>query len=94
MLKLLVITGLLLGVAPVAAQTQPPAPAISFDDQPAAATKDDSNRLICRSEEKIGSRLASKRVCMTAAQWKDREQQTRRDLDQLHTNTQPAGGPG
>ena len=42
MLKLLVITGLLLGAAPVAAQTQPPAPAISFDDQPAAATKEDS----------------------------------------------------
>jgi hypothetical protein len=94
MVKLLVITGLLLGAAPVVAQTQPSAPAISFDDQPAAATKEDSKRLICRSEEKIGSRLASKRVCMTAAQWKDREQQTRRDLDQLHTNTQPAGGPG
>lgn len=96
MLKLLAITGLLLGAAPAAAQAQqqPPAPAISFDDQPAPKAKDDSKRVICHGEEQIGSRLASKRVCMTAAQWKEREQQTRRDLDQLHTNTQPVGGPG
>ena len=96
MLKLLAITGLMQGAAPVAvqAQQQPPAPAISFDDQPSPAAKDDSKRIICQTEQKIGSRLASKRVCMTAAQWKERELQTRRDLDQLHTNTQPTGGPG
>ena len=29
----------------------------------------DPNRLICKREKAVGSRLASKKVCATAAQW-------------------------
>jgi len=96
MLKLLALAGLLLGAAPVAAQppAQQPAPAISFDDQPAAAADKDSKRVICQTEKQIGSRLASKKICMTASQWKEREQQVRGQLDQMHSQPQNAGGPG
>lgn len=55
-------------------------PALAKHDTPAAdkadetAQKDtdgtpDPNRMICRKQEIIGSRLGSKRVCATAAQW-------------------------
>ena len=96
MMKLLACTVLLLSAAPAAAQAQPQpsGPAISFDDQPTAAADKDSKRVICQQEEKIGSRLTSKKVCMTAAQWKEREQRLRNDLDAMHSQTQNAGGPG
>lgn len=96
MLKLLAIAGLLLGAAPVAAQTQAPAPApsITFDDQGAPAGDKESKRVICQTQKQIGSRLNSKKICMTASQWKEHEQQVRNQLDQMHSQTQNAGGPG
>ena len=33
-----------------------------------AATEEDPDRMVCRREEKLGSRLAS-RTCKTAAEW-------------------------
>ena len=35
----------------------------------------DPNKLICESEEQIGSRLAKHRVCLTAEQWKEKHRE-------------------
>jgi hypothetical protein len=96
MVKLLVFTSILLAAAPLTAQTQSSASPISFDDQSAKPAKtDDSKRLICQTEQQVGSRLAAKRVCMTGSQWKDREQQIHNQLDQQHINVEATGGsPG
>lgn len=91
MLKFVFFTGLLLSVAPAAAQTQ--STTANNAAKPAQA-QGDPNRLICETEQEIGSRLAAKRVCMTAAQWKEHQQQVRGQLDQWHTQNQSAGGPG
>lgn len=88
MLKAVLAAGLLLTVAPAVAEPQAPP---ASGQQPA---KSDSDRVICQTQEQIGSRLASKRICMTASQWKEHEQQTHQQLDQMHTTVQPSGGPG
>ena len=62
-----VLVASLLAPAPLSAQ-------IVFDDQPATAqptkAKNDLDKVVCRSEEEIGSRLRQHKVCMTVQQWK------------------------
>lgn len=43
----------------------------------------DPNKMICRTEEVIGSRLASKRTCMTAQQWEDMRREQRTTVDRI-----------
>lgn len=46
--------------------------------------KDNQNRVICKRDKSTGSRLGSKRNCMTAAQW----QQAARDQREIVERTQ------
>jgi hypothetical protein len=43
----------------------------------------DPNRVICRTEQVIGSRLQSKRTCMTAIQWTQVEREQRETVDRV-----------
>ena len=43
----------------------------------------DPNKVICRTEEVIGSRLASKRTCMTSQQWEDMRREQRTTVDRI-----------
>lgn len=73
MLKFISATTLLLFCSPALAQIQPAA-----QQQPQAGKpKPDNKRLICEDQTEIGSRLATNRVCMTAEQWKQSEQDAR-----------------
>lgn len=74
---------LVLGAAPASSQSQP-------TGQPAA--QKDPNRVICQRVEQIGSRLMSKRICMTAAQWDEQRRQDRQALQDLQQRqTEPSG---
>jgi len=56
------------------------------------APQKDPNRVICQRIEEIGSRLASKRICMTAQQWDERRRQDRQALQDLQQHqTEPSG---
>jgi invasion protein IalB len=44
------------------------------------AAKKDPNRIVCEKIQETGSRLNSRKVCMTAQQW---EEQRRRDRENL-----------
>lgn len=70
MLKSLSVVVLLLVASPALAEvvTSPAAP---------AAKAKDPNRKICESVEETGSRLSSKRICMTAEQWEAQNRNTR-----------------
>lgn len=46
------------------------------------ADKNDPNKLICRSEPVLGSRLAKNKRCMTKAQWDEDRRQNRLQLEQ------------
>lgn len=72
----LAVLALLAGAAPVAAQSSsstPPAP---------NSTQKDPNRIICERQQEVGSRLASKRVCMTAQQWQEQRQRDREGVEE------------
>jgi hypothetical protein len=49
-------------------------------------TAKDPNRIICEKQEVVGSRLATKRVCMTAAEWADRRRDDRDAINKAQVN--------
>lgn len=50
-----------------------------------ADTGKDPNRVVCRRIETIGTRLAAKRRCQTAAQWDAEAAANRQDLERSQT---------
>lgn len=52
----------------------------------APARKDDPNKVICRDMIETGSRLASKRVCLTREQWRDQRATQRADLEKAQSS--------
>jgi len=46
----------------------------------------DPDRLICKTEMATGSRLAQKKICMTAAEWKESRRQQRMEIDRSQAN--------
>jgi invasion protein IalB len=43
----------------------------------------DPNEVVCEKQEVVGSRLATKRVCMTRAQWADARSQDREEIEKV-----------
>lgn len=68
---LLLAAALTIGTTPAVAQPKP---------QPNTSTGDPNER-ICEKVEIIGSRLASKPICATRAEWADRKRQDREALE-------------
>ena len=52
----------------------------------ANAKKSDVNRIICQKEEQIGTRLAPKKVCLTAKEWAERAQLNREETERAQSN--------
>lgn len=47
-----------------------------------------AERVICRSVEEIGSRLAKKRICLTAQQWEEQKRSDRDTVEQMQQKAQ------
>lgn len=62
---------------PAAAQTT------SIESSTAPAKSKDPNRKICEKVERIGSRLATSVVCMTAAEWEELRRNHRHDTERV-----------
>lgn len=43
------------------------------------------NEIVCQKQEETGSRLAKKKICMTRAEWADRQLQDRQELERAQT---------
>ena len=71
------LSGILI-CAPAFGQTAAPAPAPA----PATAAPSYMNEVVCEKQQVLGSRLQSKRVCRTRAEWADLKNQDRMDLEQ------------
>jgi len=52
----------------------------ALESQTPSAKSKDPNRIICEKIQETGSRLNTRKVCMTAQQW---EEQRRRDRENL-----------
>ncbi|HWI77393.1 MAG TPA: hypothetical protein VNS53_09980 [Sphingomicrobium sp.] len=77
----LAVAGALLSGSPVVAQAATPV------TQTRQVANIDPNRLICESEEQIGSRLGKHRVCLTAEQWKEKHREQREFTDTIQSGT-------
>lgn len=83
MLKLAYLTAALI-VLPAAALAQSaaapavPAPAASPDK-----SKSDLDKVICRSQDEIGSRLERHQVCLTKQQWATNEQEAKNKVREM-----------
>lgn len=75
-----------------------PAPLIAEQGQPKTAK--DPNERICENQSVVGSRLATRRVCATRAEWAERRRLDRDAIDQgqrspcMVTTTGATGRPG
>jgi invasion protein IalB len=83
----------LLGLAAVA---MPATAQITFEEPappPPPAKAKSSDRLVCEKEEQIGSRLATKKVCMTAEQWQEQRARHREQLEKFQQQNTSTGTP-
>jgi invasion protein IalB len=55
--------------ASATAQTSSQQPAQAQPQQAAASSHYDGNKIVCEKQEVVGSRLATKRICMTRDEW-------------------------
>lgn len=65
--------------APALADPPPPA------SPPARQKALDANQVICEKQEVVGSRLTTRRVCRTRAEWADLRLQDRHALERVQT---------
>ena len=66
-------------------------PTVATAEGKKAASKD-PNRIICERQGVLGSRLAVKRVCMTAAEWEMRKQEDRQAIEKGQLQARAPGG--
>ena len=85
-LGLTMMACLTLAVGTAHAQTTP-APA----DATATPKKDASQRLICHEDNEIGSIVHKKRICLTAAQWRQANQETGQEFERHVAQRSGAG---
>ena len=80
----------LIATPAVAQTTSAAAPAAQ---QVASTDSSDARRIVCKKEESIGSRLGSKKVCLTVKEWEDLSKDSRDATEgwQRQTPTRPSG---
>lgn len=75
---------LLVGIAsPSSAEESAAAPAAA--QAPPKSSIADPDKVICEKQTVVGSRLATKRVCKTRAQWADERLQERQEVERVQT---------
>jgi invasion protein IalB len=83
MLKFTIATVAFLASAPALAQAAS-APPPAQPQQTAAAKKENPlDKIICRTEDTVGSRLKAHKVCATVREWKDQEDENRMEFDRI-----------
>lgn len=60
----------------------------------APKVQNDSDELVCQKVEKIGSRLATEKVCLTVREWRERRMADRDDTARAQAGTRVPGDFG
>ena len=82
---------LLAAATPAFAQAPAPQP----QPQVAQTAKDPLDKIVCRTEEGLGSRLNKKRVCMSLRDWKEQAEAARDEtqrMQQMHADQMKPDG--
>ena len=81
MRQFLIAAGMLVGSTMAVAQgAQPPQ-----TPQQSAQPAENPNEVVCEKHEVTGSRIATKRVCMTRAQWAEQKHEDRMEIEKVQT---------
>ena len=84
MLKFAILTVSVLAAAPALAQATPAAPPVPGPQAAAAnQTANPLDKMICRYEDTLGTRLGRHKVCATLREWRDQEDENRQEHDRL-----------
>lgn len=67
------------------------APAVADTPPPAPKTTQDPSEVVCEKQPVLGSRIQTKRVCMTRSQWADVRSQDRQEIDKVQTRRGSSG---
>ena len=70
----------------------PSAPAMADPPAPPAPTPAKPERMICKREVVVGSRLPGPRVCRTAADWKQETRDSQDMVEAIQRDTRVPGG--
>ena len=71
-----------------AATAQPVTPYRSQNEPP---TKADANKIVCKKQETIGTRLGAKKVCLTVSEWDTRAKDDRERTERVQSSTCQVG---
>ncbi len=85
MTKALTVFALMISSA-AAAQTVTP-----YKIQEAAPAKAGANKMVCKRQETIGTRLGAKKVCLTVSEWDERAKNDRERTEHLQSGTCQVG---
>jgi hypothetical protein len=68
------------------------APVLADDAATAKKTAEDPNKIVCRREEVVGSRLATNKRCLTVRQWTEMQRDLRMTVDRVQAAKLTNGG--
>ena len=86
----------LLMSAVVAASVAVPMPVHAVAADNVAANNSADKKMVCRSsrDHNLGTRIRAPRVCRTRAQWRELEEHTQNELQQIRDGQAPSEGSG
>ena len=76
-----------LAAAIVLVATAAPAQVTSYETSTPAPVKGDADKIVCKKVEKLGSRLAAKKVCLTVREWTARANNDRNETERIQSGT-------
>jgi hypothetical protein len=68
------------------------APVLADDVATAKKMAEDPNKIVCRREEVVGSRLATAKRCLTVRQWTEMQRDLRMTVDRVQAAKLTNGG--
>ncbi len=68
-------------------------PTTPYRADSSADSKNDPNKIVCQKEERIGSRLGAKKICLTVAEWAARAREGRDQTEDVQSGTTVCGNP-
>lgn len=81
----------IIAAAAVLLASAAPAQVTSYTSNNAPPVDGESNKIVCKKEEKIGTRLAAKKVCLTVAEWNALTRANRERTQQIQAGTCQTG---
>lgn len=84
MLRVIAAAAVLLGSA-TSAQITP------YTSNTPPAVDGDQHKIVCKKEEKVGTRLGARKICLTVAEWNERDRAHKERTEQIQMGTCQVG---